>query len=78
MDDAQLEALRTLVDRRSELSRARVQCVNRVHRLLSELVPGHGKKDITTGQAKAILATVKPATWPGRPAAGSSRSRSPS
>jgi transposase len=36
------------------------QCVNRVHRLLSELVPGQSKRDITTGQAKAILAKVKP------------------
>jgi transposase len=58
--DVQLEALRLLVDRRAELTRARIQCVNRVHRLLSELVPGQSKKNITTGQAKAILATVKP------------------
>src|SRR6186997_2771813 len=50
--DAELEALRMLADRRDELSRARVQAANRLHRLLSELVPGHGKRDITTGQAK--------------------------
>jgi transposase len=68
--DAQLEALRMLVDRRAELSRARIQSVNRVHRLLSELVPGQGKKNITTGQAKAILATVKP-----RDVAGKTRRR---
>ena len=68
--DAQLEALRMLVDRRAELSRARIQCVNRVHRLLSELVPGQGKKNITTGQAKAILSTVKP-----RDVAGKTRRR---
>ena len=41
--DVQLEALRLLVDRRAELSRARIQCVNRVHRLLSELVPGQSQ-----------------------------------
>ena len=58
--DVQLEALRLLVDRRAELSRSRIQTVNRVHRLLSELVPGQRKRDITTGQAKTILATVKP------------------
>ena len=34
--DAELEALRMLVDRRAELSRLRVQAVNRLHRLLSE------------------------------------------
>jgi len=49
-----------LADRRDELSKARVQAANRLHRLLAELVPGQGKKDITTGQAKKILATVKP------------------
>ena len=64
--DVQLEALRLLVDRRAELSRARIQCVNRVHRLLSELVPGQSKRDITTGQAKTILATVKPRDVAGR------------
>ncbi len=68
--DGQLEALRLLVDRRAELSRARIQCVNRVHRLLSELVPGQSKRDITTGQAKRILATVKP-----RDVAGKTRRR---
>jgi transposase len=56
----QLEALRLLVDRRAELSRSRIQCVNRVHRLLSELAPGQSKRDITTAQAKRILASVKP------------------
>ncbi len=68
--DAQLEVLRLLVDRRAELSRARIQCVNRVHRLLSELVPGQGKKNITTGQAKTILAGVRP-----RDIAGKTRRR---
>ena len=69
--DAQLEALRLLVDRRAELSRARIQCVHRLHRLLSELVPGQSKRDITAGQAKKILATVKP-----RDVAGKTRRRS--
>ncbi len=57
--DAQLEALRLLVDRRAELTRARIQCVNRVHRLLSELIPGQSKRNISSAQAKRILATVK-------------------
>ena len=40
----ELEALRMLVDRRDELSRRRVQTVNRLHRLLAELMPGHGEE----------------------------------
>ena len=58
--DADLEVLRMLVDRRDELSRAKVQCINRLHRLLSELVPGQSKKDLTALQAKAILAAARP------------------
>jgi transposase len=46
--DTELEALRMLADRREELTRARVQTVNRLHRLLSELRPGKTKKDLTT------------------------------
>ena len=58
--DAGLEALRMLVDRRAELSSARVQTVNRLQRHLSELTPGKTKKNITAAQAKAILASVRP------------------
>ena len=58
--DVELEALRMLADRREELTRARVQTVNRLHRLLSELTPGQTKKDITTAQAKAIPGSVRP------------------
>src|SRR6478735_2138295 len=58
--DADLEVLRMLVDRRDELSKAKVQCINRLHRLLSELVPGQSKKDLTALQAKAILAAARP------------------
>src|ERR671920_359666 len=56
--DAELEVLRMLADRREELTRTRVQTVNRLHRLLSELTPGQAKKDLTALQAKAILAGV--------------------
>ena len=58
--DADLEVLRMLVDRRDELSKAKVQCINRLHRLLSELVPGQWKKDLTALQAKTILAAARP------------------
>jgi transposase len=58
--DEQLEALRMLADRREELTRQRVQTVNRLQRLLAELTPGKAKKDITAAQAKAILSSVRP------------------
>ena len=64
--DDQLEALWMLVDRRHELSRQRIQTVNRLQRLLSELTPGKAKKDITTLQAKAILASVRPRDLAGK------------
>jgi transposase len=58
--DEELEALRMLADRREELTRQRVQTVNRLQRLLAELTPGRAKKDITAAQAKAILSSVRP------------------
>ena len=77
--DDELEALRMLADRREELTRQRVQTVNRLQRLLSELTPGQAKKDLTALQAKANprLACGR-GTWPGRPAAGSPPSSWPS
>src|SRR4029450_8514966 len=51
---------------REELTRIRVQTVNRLQRLLSELTPGKAKKDITALQAKAILASVRPRDLAGK------------
>jgi transposase len=64
--DDQLEALRMLVDRRAELTRTRIQTVNRLQRLLAELTPGKAKRDITTLQGKAILASVRPRDLAGK------------
>jgi transposase len=68
--DGELEALRMLTDRREALTRRRVQTVDRLQALLAELLPGQGKRDITTGQAKAMLASVRP-----RDVAGKTRRR---
>ena len=68
--DGDLEALRMLTDRRDELARLRVQILNRLQRLLSELIPGHHKRDLSALQAKAMLATVRP-----RDIAGKTRRR---
>ena len=70
VEDGELEALRMLTDRRDELARQRVQTVNRLQRLLSELLPGQRKRDLSATQAKAMLATVRP-----RDIAGKTRRR---
>jgi transposase len=68
--DGELEALRMLTDRREELAHRRVQTVNRLQRLLSELIPGQRKRDLSALQAKALLASVRP-----RDVAGKTRRR---
>ena len=68
--DGELEALRMLTDRREALTRRRVQTVDRLQALLAELLPGQAKKDITTGQAKTTLASIRP-----RDVAGKTRRR---
>lgn len=68
--DGELDVLRMLTDRREALTRRRVQTVDRLQALLAELLPGQGKRDITTGQAKVMLATVRP-----RDIAGKTRRR---
>jgi hypothetical protein len=55
-----------LVARREELTRQRVQTINRLHRLLCELTPGEAKKDLTSLQAKRILASVRPRDLAGK------------
>jgi transposase len=65
VDDATV-ALRLLIDRRDELGVARTQTVNRIHRLLLELLPGGAKKDLSAAQAKALLASVRPRDVVGR------------
>jgi transposase len=63
--DGELEALRMLTDRPEDLTRRGVQTVDRRQALLAELLPGQAKRDITTGQAKTMLAVeakIKKAT----------------
>jgi transposase len=64
--DEELVALRLLTDRRDELSARRVQTVNRLHRLLTELIPGGAGKDLTATRAKRLLAGVKPRSLVGK------------
>ena len=64
--DEELIALRLLADRRDELSHLRVQTVNRLQRLLTELIPGGAKRDLSALQAKRLLATVRPRSLTGK------------
>jgi transposase len=52
--------LRLLCDRRDELSRARAQALNRLHRLFAELLPGGAPVKKSVSQYKMLLASVRP------------------
>ena len=67
---ADLVVLGLLADRRDELGRARTQAINRIHRLLLELLPGGAKKFLSAAQARALIAAVRP-----RDIAGKTRRR---
>jgi len=58
--DPALMALRLLCDPRDEISHARAQALNRLHRLFLELLPGGAPVKKSTAQYKALLATVRP------------------
>jgi transposase len=55
-----------LADRRDELGRARTQVVNRLHRLLPELLPGGAEKFLSARQARALIASVRPRDLAGK------------
>jgi transposase len=59
VDDATV-ALRLLVDRRDGLGHARTDLLNRIHKLLLELLPGGAKKFLSAPQARTLLNTVRP------------------
>jgi hypothetical protein len=58
--DDDLVVMGMLADRRDELGRARTQTINRLHRLLLELFPGGAKQFLSSQQARALIATIKP------------------
>jgi transposase len=60
----------TLADRRDELGRARTQVINRLPRLLLELLPGGAQKFLSARQARTMIAPVRP-----RDLAGQTRRR---
>ena len=64
--DPELMVLRMLCDRRDELSRARVQALNRMHRLFLGLLPGGAPVKKSVRQYQVLLATVRPRDLAGK------------
>ena len=68
VNDAQVELLRVLVDRRRMLGEDHTRKISQLHRLLLELIPGGAKLYLSARQARKLLAPVRP-----RDAAGKAR-----
>jgi transposase len=60
----QATVLHLLTKRRQDLVAARTQTINRLHRLLMDLVPGGARRNLTANRAAALLAAVTPAGQP--------------
>ena len=54
------DVVEMLCDGRDEISRARAQALNRMHRLFLELLPGGAPVKKSTEQYKVLLARVRP------------------
>ena len=61
-----LAVLRMLCDRRDELSRARAQALNRLHRLFLDLLPGGAPVKKSASQYQALLAAIRPRDLAGK------------
>lgn len=64
--DAELVALGLLADRRDELGRARTETLNRIHRILLDLIPGGAKKFLSAPQARELITGLRPSDPVGR------------
>jgi transposase len=60
----QATVLHLLTKRRQDLVAARTQTINRLHRLLMDLVPGGARRNLTAKRAESLLAAVTPAGQP--------------
>jgi transposase len=60
----QAVVLHLLTKRRQDLVAARTQTINRLHRLLVDLVPGGASRNLTAKRAATLLAAVMPAGQP--------------
>ncbi|MGW4126523.1 IS110 family transposase [Nocardia sp. NPDC004711] len=64
--DPELVALGLLADRRDELGRARTQTLNRIHRILLDLIPGGANKFLSAPQARDLITDLRPSDPVGR------------
>ena len=60
----QAVVLHLLTKRREDLVAARTQTINRLHRLLVDLVPGGARRNLTANRAAALLDQVVPTSGP--------------
>jgi transposase len=60
----QAVVLHLLTKRRQDLVAARTQTINRLHRLLMDLVPGGARRNLTAKRAAALLDQVAPTSAP--------------
>jgi hypothetical protein len=60
----QAVVLHLLIKRRQDLVAARTQTINRLHRLLLDLIPGGTRRNLTAKRAAALLAAVTPTGAP--------------
>jgi transposase len=60
----QAVVLHLLTKRRQDLVAARTQTINRLHRLLMDLVPGGARRNLTAKRAAALLAGIMPTGAP--------------
>jgi transposase len=68
--DDEMAVLRLLSDRHDELSLARTQTVNRLHRRLLELIPGGAKRSCPHPRPRFCSPVWPPPMWPGGSAIG--------
>ncbi len=64
--DAQTSALRAVVDHRDDLVKTRTQTVNRLHVVLTNLIPGGAGRNLGAGQAAELLRGVRPRDLAGK------------
>jgi transposase len=60
----QAVVLHLLTKRRQDLVAARTQTINRLHRLLMDLIPGGARRNLTAKRATALLSGVTPISAP--------------
>jgi transposase len=60
--DEAITALRALIEHRDDVVKIRTQTVNRLHALLTQLLPGGAPRQLSAETAAQLLRTVRPRT----------------